>query len=73
MYHCKQMIIQDTGSRSAPADLEDRSFRLNDEANLHLMDQPFAGQQIRIGNDDLSKCRRISYQEWRQRPSKLKS
>jgi len=47
---------------------DNRSFQLNDEANLNIYDADFATRQIEIFQDDLRRSRRISLEEWQQRP-----
>jgi len=47
---------------------DNRSFQLNDEANLNIYDAEFAARQIEIFEDDLARSRRVSLQEWNNRP-----
>jgi cardiolipin synthase len=47
---------------------DNRSFRLNDEANLNVHDRDFAGRQIAVFNDDLKHSTRVTYEEWLARP-----
>ncbi len=42
MFHCKQMIVDNTWVSIGSANLDNRSFRLNDEANLNVIDGDFA-------------------------------
>jgi len=51
---------------------DNRSFRLNDEANLNVYDETFAARQTRVFEDDLRRSRQISYEEWANRPLKEK-
>jgi cardiolipin synthase len=51
---------------------DDRSFRLNDEANLNVYDRNFALEQVRIFDADLSRSRRIELAEWQSRPLREK-
>ena len=51
---------------------DNRSFRLNDEANLNIYDEGFARQQIEIFQQDLAQSRRYTLQEWKQRPLREK-
>jgi cardiolipin synthase len=68
MYHCKQMIVDDQWVSIGSANLDNRSFRLNDEANLNVMNASFAQEQIKVFEEDLSKSKRITYDEWKHRP-----
>ena len=45
-----------------------RSFRLNDEANLNVYDARFAREQIEVFEADLKRSRRVTYEQWRDRP-----
>ena len=47
---------------------DNRSFQLNDEANLNVYDAGFAERQIGIFQDDLARSRRVSLEEWKNRP-----
>ncbi len=72
MYHCKVMIIDDLMVSVGSTNFDNRSFRLNDEANLNVYDPVFAARQTRVFEQDLSRARRISLQEWQDRPLKEK-
>ena len=47
---------------------DSRSFRLNDEANLNIYDRDFAAQQLVHFDDDVRHSRRVTYEEWQNRP-----
>jgi cardiolipin synthase A/B len=47
---------------------DSRSFSVNDEANLNILDGPFAAAQARIFEEDLKRSRRITLEEWENRP-----
>jgi cardiolipin synthase len=51
---------------------DDRSFRLNDEANLNIYDAAFAAEQVKIFAADLARSRRVTLAEWQGRPMKEK-
>ena len=70
MYHCKVMIIDGFMVSIGSTNFDERSFRLNDEANLNVYDDKFAVRQAQIFEDDLKKSRRISFEEWKDRPFK---
>ena len=48
--------------------LDVRSLRLNDEANLNVYDAVFAQRQTRVFEADLKQSRRITYESWQARP-----
>lgn len=68
MYHVKLLIVDGVWSSVGSTNFDARSFRLNDEANLNVYDEPFARVQTDSFDADLEKSRRISYEEWEARP-----
>lgn len=68
MYHCKVMIVDGLMVSVGSTNFDDRSFRMNDEANLNIYNAAFAQSQITVFNDDLKHARRITYAQWKQRP-----
>jgi len=72
MFHCKVMIVDDFMVSTGSTNFDDRSFRLNDEANLNIYDAAFAAEQAAIFSADLAKSRRITLAEWQRRPLKEK-
>ena len=68
MYHGKLVVIDDSWASIGSANFDERSFRLNDEANLTVFDEAFAAEQIAMFERDLSQSREISLQEWQSRP-----
>ena len=63
MVHVKLMIVDDTFVSVGSGNFDNRSIRLNDEANLNVFDRDFAAQQIRLFNQDRSHARGISVNE----------
>ena len=47
---------------------DNRSFSINDEANLNVMDRDFAKQQVEIFEADWAKSKPITLQAWENRP-----
>ncbi|MDO9402745.1 MAG: phospholipase D-like domain-containing protein [Polaromonas sp.] len=68
MYHCKVMIIDGLMVSVGSTNFDDRSFKLNDESNLNIYDADFAARQTQVFEQDLAKARRVSLQEWQNRP-----
>lgn len=68
MYHCKVMVVDDCWTSVGSTNFDNRSFRLNDEANLNLLDQGFAEQQTQVFMDDKKRSREITLEEWQSRP-----
>jgi cardiolipin synthase A/B len=68
MYHCKVMIVDEFMVSTGSTNFDDRSFRLNDEANLNIYDAGFAAEQVRIFDADLARSRRVDLATWQARP-----
>ncbi|MEO8037402.1 MAG: phospholipase D-like domain-containing protein [Betaproteobacteria bacterium] len=68
MYHCKVMIVDALLVSVGSTNFDNRSFRLNDEATLNVIDADFATEQSAIFEADLKLSRPITYAEWRARP-----
>ncbi len=51
---------------------DNRSFRLNEEANLNVYDKAFAERLEDVFEEDLKQSRRITYQSCKNRPSHAK-
>jgi cardiolipin synthase len=73
MTHCKVMIIDDRWVSVGSANFDNRSFRLNDEANLNVLDEAFAAEQAEIFEKDKLACRQVTLAEWQHRPWREKA
>jgi cardiolipin synthase len=51
---------------------DNRSFRVNDEANLNVYDKAFAERLEDVFESDLTRTRRITYEMWQKRPWRQK-
>ena len=68
MYHCKIMIVDRCWTSVGSTNFDNRSFRLNDEANLNVHHGEFAEGQSRVFDADVSRARRVTLEQWRSRP-----
>ena len=68
MYHCKVTIVDGLWVSVGSTNFDSRSFSVNDEANLNVLDAEFARRQQRVFDDDLKRSRRVSLEEWESRP-----
>jgi cardiolipin synthase len=68
MFHCKTVLVDGLLASVGSTNFDPRSFRLNDEANLNVYDRAFAQELTAVFEQDLQRCRRVTLQEWRQRP-----
>ncbi|WP_296926642.1 phosphatidylserine/phosphatidylglycerophosphate/cardiolipin synthase family protein [Polaromonas sp.] len=72
MYHVKAMVVDKLLVSVGSTNFDNRSFRLNDEANLNVFDPAFAERQSKVFEDDLRKSRQVTLEEWTDRPLKEK-
>jgi cardiolipin synthase len=68
MFHCKVLVVDRMWTSVGSTNFDNRSFRLNDEANLNIYNADVAIERIRIFDADLKHSRRITYEEWEARP-----
>ena len=68
MFHVKSMVVDGLFVTVGSTNFDNRSFRLNDEANLNVVDADFAKQQIAIFEADWTRSRPVSHAQWLRRP-----
>jgi cardiolipin synthase A/B len=68
MFHCKVMVVDGLWTTVGSTNFDNRSFRLNDEANLNVLGAEFAARQTGVFSEDLKRSRRVTYEEWQNRP-----
>jgi cardiolipin synthase len=73
MFHCKVLVVDGLWTSVGSTNFDNRSFRLNDEANLNVYDREFASRQIADFEHDLAHSRRITLPEWQSRPGTEKA
>jgi len=67
MIHTKVMVIDESWTSVGSANFDDRSFRLNDEANLNVFSEELAKEQIKLIDADIAQSKRMAPQRWRRR------
>jgi cardiolipin synthase len=67
-FHCKYMIVDDCWVCVGSSNFDNRSLRVNEEANLNVLDGEFARLHQRVFEDDKAHSRRIGIDEWARRP-----
>jgi cardiolipin synthase len=68
MYHVKALVVDSQLVSVGSTNFDNRSFSINDEANLNVMDPEFARAQAAIFDDDWRRARPISLERWQDRP-----
>jgi cardiolipin synthase len=67
LYHCKVLIVDGVWVSVGSTNFDNRSFRLNDEANLNIYDEVFAAKQTAIFERDKSLSRLMTRAEFKDR------
>jgi cardiolipin synthase A/B len=67
MMHSKVLVIDGLWTSVGSANFDDRSFRLNDEANLNVFSDDLAREQIALIDADILQSRRMVLHKWRHR------
>lgn len=70
MYHCKLMIVDGLLTSVGSTNFDNRSFRLNDEATLNILDPALAREQTLVFEADLAQSHPVSHAEWLARPAR---
>jgi Phosphatidylserine/phosphatidylglycerophosphate/cardiolipin synthases and related enzymes len=68
MFHCKLLVVDEYLVSVGSTNFDNRSFKLNDEANLNIYDRDFARQQTAVFADDIKKSQQITLEAWMHRP-----
>ncbi len=63
MVHVKLLVVDDAFVSIGSGNFDNRSIRLNDEANLNVFDRRFAAEQTRLFNMDRAKSRGVTADE----------
>ena len=68
MFHCKALVVDSQLVSVGSTNFDNRSFRLNDEANLNVYDAAFAQHVRTVFEDDLRRAKRVTFESWAARP-----
>jgi len=68
LLHNKLMVVDHYLTLAGSANFDNRSFQLNDEANINIYDADFAAHMTAVIDADLRHARPLSYAQWQQRP-----
>ena len=67
MMHAKAMIVDGTWSMFGSANFDNRSLELNDEMNVAVHDPSLAARLAADFNQDLTRARLLTLEQWRRR------
>jgi cardiolipin synthase A/B len=68
LYHLKVMIVDDAWVTTGSVNFDERSFTMNDEANLNVLDPEFAARVTRVLEQDKAKSRLLTAEDFKERP-----
>jgi cardiolipin synthase A/B len=68
LYHCKMMIVDDVYLTIGSVNFDNRSFSINDEVNITVIDRDTARRFQQSFTDDLTLSAPLSLQRFRDRP-----
>ena len=72
MFHVKSMVVDELLVSVGSTNFDNRSFRINDEANLNVFDATLASRQIEIFDADWKRSKQVTFEMWQQRPLREK-
>jgi cardiolipin synthase len=67
LYHCKILIVDDIWASVGSVNFDEKSFRHNDESNLNVLSGEFAARLVKTFEEDKSKSRRLTRDDYRKR------
>ncbi len=68
LFHSKMMIVDRYLTIVGSANFDNRSFELNDEANLNIYDHAFGEHMTDVVDGDIARSKQVSLAEWQHRP-----
>jgi cardiolipin synthase A/B len=72
MFHCKTMVVDDVLLVIGSANFDNRSFSINDEVAMTVIDREVAAANLRIFADDLKKSKPLTREDFEARPLYIK-
>ena len=72
MNHTKSLIVDGIWAVVGTTNMDSRSFGLNDEINVAMLDRTLAARLEADFDRDLANSREVSLEEWRRRPPREK-
>jgi cardiolipin synthase len=67
------MVVDDEWVSVGSTNFDNRSFRLNDEANLNVLDHQLAREQAVTFETDKRHSKEITFEDWNRRPWREKA
>ena len=73
MYHAKTMIVDNVLLTIGSSNFDNRSFAINDEVTMSVLDKKIAAENLRIFEDDLKNSKPMTREEFEGRPLYIKA
>ena len=73
MYHCKVMIVDDVFTTLGSVNFDNRSFSINDEVNINIIDAAVARDFLKSFNDDVAHSKPLTREDFEGRPFYIKA
>jgi cardiolipin synthase len=73
MFHPKTMAVDDLVVTVGSANFDNRSFSINDEVNMNIVDRRTAEDHKRIFESDVARSKRYTYEDFQNRPFYVKA
>lgn len=70
--HCKILMVDDAFVSIGSVNLDERSFRINDEQNINVIDREFAAKMLEQFERDRAQSRAITLEELKKTPWRLR-
>jgi cardiolipin synthase len=71
--HCKILIVDDEFVSIGSVNFDERSFRINDEQNVNVIDREFAARMLEQFERDRAQSRSITLEELQKAPWRLRA
>jgi cardiolipin synthase A/B len=72
LYHCKVMIVDDVFTTLGSVNFDNRSFSINDEVNINIIDPAVASAFMKSFNNDLAHSKPLTLEDFHARPFYVK-
>jgi cardiolipin synthase A/B len=67
-FHCKILIVDDAFVSIGSVNFDERSFRINDESNINVLDREFAARMTADFERDKAQSRLVHLEDLKQSP-----
>ena len=72
LYHCKIMIVDDLFTTMGSVNFDNRSFAINDEVNINVIDAAVTKSFLKSFEDDLAHSKPLTREDFESRPFYIK-